>query len=282
MKDFEGKVAVVTGAASGIGLGMATRFAQEGMKVVLADVEQPALDAAVLQLQRAEHQVIGVHADVSDGKSVDALAKAALDAYGAVDVLCNNAGVGGGRGLLWESTMKDWQWVFGVNFWGVLHGIRTFVPIMLSQGEEGHIVNTASLAGLAPGSGIYAVTKHAVVSLTEALNANLRMIQSKIGVSCLCPGFVKTNILNAERNRPTEWSNEGAEAPLNPAEEMFRKYMEDSVAAGMAPEQVGDIVLQGIRDDRFWILTSEQFDTVVQMRMESILSRTNPAPPRLP
>jgi NAD(P)-dependent dehydrogenase (short-subunit alcohol dehydrogenase family) len=282
MKDFEGKVAVVTGAASGIGLGMATRFAQEGMKVVLADVEQPALDAAVLQLQRAEHQVIGVHADVSDGKSVDALAKAALDAYGAVHVLCNNAGVGGGRGLLWESTMKDWQWVFGVNFWGVLHGIRTFVPIMLSQGEEGHIVNTASLAGLAPGSGIYAVTKHAVVSLTEALNANLRMIQSKIGVSCLCPGFVKTNILNAERNRPTEWSNEGAEAPLNPAEEMFRKYMEDSVAAGMAPEQVGDIVLQGIRDDRFWILTSEQFDTVVQMRMESILSRTNPAPPRLP
>jgi NAD(P)-dependent dehydrogenase (short-subunit alcohol dehydrogenase family) len=282
MKDFDGKVAVVTGAASGIGLGMATRFAQEGMKVVLADVEQPALNAAVLQLQQGEHQVIGVRTDVSDEESVRSLAQQTIDAFGKVHVLCNNAGVGGGRGLLWESSMNDWRWVFGVNFWAALHGIRTFVPIMLKQGEEAHIVNTASLAGLAPGSGIYAVTKHAIVSLTEGLNSNLRMIGSKIGVSCLCPGFVQTNILNAQRNRPAELANEGAEAPLNATEEAFRRFMEDSVAAGMAPEQVGDIVLEGIRDERFWILTSNQFDTAIQLRMEGILNRTNPVLPRLP
>lgn len=276
MKEFEGKVAVVTGAASGIGLGLATRFAQEGMKVVLADVEEPALDAAVQQLTQAEHQVIGVRTDVSDPASVGALAKQTIEAFGKVHVLCNNAGVGGGRGLLWESSLKDWQWIFGVNYWGVLHGVRTFLPIMLAQDEEAHVVNTASLAGVTPGAGIYAVTKHAVVSLTEGLYSHLHMIHSKIGVSCLCPGFVQTNILTADRNRPSELQN-AAGPPLNPIEIAIQQFMEQSVAGGISPEQVASIVLDAMSNDQFWILTTNEFDTAIQLRMESILNRTNPA-----
>jgi NAD(P)-dependent dehydrogenase (short-subunit alcohol dehydrogenase family) len=280
MRDFEGKVAVVTGAASGIGLGLATRFAQEGMKVVLADVEEPALDAAVLQLQQAEHQVIGVRTDVSDPAAVEALAQQTIDEFGKVHILCNNAGVGGGRGLLWESSLKDWQWLVGVNFWGVLHGVRTFVPIMLAQGEEGHVVNTASLAGVTAGAGIYGVTKHAVVSLSESLYLHLRMIQAKVGVSALCPGFVRTKILDAARNRPAELQHENEE-PLSEIEEMIRSGMEKAVQGGLPPAQVAEMVLDGVRNERFWILTTREFDEAIRGRMEGILQRSNPEMPQL-
>ena len=275
MKDFEGKVAVVTGAASGIGLGMATRFAQEGMKVVLADVEQPALDAAVETLTQAEHQVIGVNADVSDAGSVEELAKQTIDAFGKVHVLCNNAGVGGGRGLLWESSLKDWQWVFGVNFWGVLHGIRTFVPLMLSHGEEGHVVNTASMAGVTPGSGPYTTTKHAVVSLSEGLYQQLRMTQAKIGASVLCPGWVRTNLLASERNRPAELQDD-AVRPEAPAEAGVRAWVEQQVAAGRPPEEVAGIVVEAIREEQFWITTTDEFDFVIKSRVDNLLARRNP------
>jgi len=280
VQDFEGKVAVVTGAASGIGLGLARRFAQEGMQVVLADVEEPALGAAVLQLQQAEHQVIGVRTDVADPASVEALAKQTIDAFGKVHILCNNAGVGGGRGLLWESTLKDWQWVLGVNFWGVLHGIRTFLPIMLAQEEEGHVVNTASIAGLTVGAGIYGVTKHAVVSLSESLYMHLRMIQSNVNVSALCPGFVRTNISNSARNRPAELENEN-EAPLSAAQERIGAQMEQAIEGGLPPDQVAEIVLQGIRNEQFWILTTHEFDEAIRGRVEGILERRNPEIPRL-
>jgi len=275
VKDFEGKVAVVTGAASGIGLGMATRFAQEGMKVVLADVEQPALDAAVETLTQAEHQVIGVNADVSDAGSVEELAKQTIDAFGKVHVLCNNAGVGGGRGLLWESSLKDWQWVFGVNFWGVLHGIRTFVPLMLSHGEEGHVVNTASMAGVTPGSGPYTTTKHAVVSLSEGLYQQLRMTQAKIGASVLCPGWVRTNLLASERNRPAELQDD-AVRPEAPAEAGVRAWVEQQVAAGRPPEEVAGIVVEAIREEQFWITTTDEFDFVIKSRVDNLLARRNP------
>jgi NAD(P)-dependent dehydrogenase (short-subunit alcohol dehydrogenase family) len=281
MKDVAGKVAVVTGAASGIGLGLATRFAQEGMKVVLADVEEPALDAAVQQLTQAEHQVIGVRTDVSKPESVDELAQKTLDAYGKVHILCNNAGVGGGRGLLWESSLKDWQWIFGVNFWGVLHGVRTFLPIMLKQGEEAHVVNTASLAGITAGAGIYGVTKHAVVSLSESLYIHLRMIQSKIGVSALCPGFVRTNITSADRNRPPELRNEN-EPTLNAIEEMIRTRMRESIAGGIAPEEVAGFVVDAIRNEQFWIITTNEFDGALRSRGEGIVERRNPEMPALP
>ncbi len=174
MRDFAGKVAVVTGAASGIGFGLASRFAEEGMRVVLADVEEPALEAAVTRLRERDFDVVGVLTDVSDADSVQALADKTLAHFGKVHVVCNNAGVGGGFGKIWEASLKDWQWALNVNLWGVIHGVRTFVPIMLEQGEDGHVVNTASIAGLVPGTRVYSVTKHAVVALSEALYHNLR------------------------------------------------------------------------------------------------------------
>jgi NAD(P)-dependent dehydrogenase (short-subunit alcohol dehydrogenase family) len=281
MQDLDGKVAVVTGAASGIGLGLATRFAEEGMKVVLADIEAPALHAAVTTLRQQEHDVLGVLTDVSKPDSVEDLARRALEAYGKVHILCNNAGVGGGRGLAWQASLKDWQWVVGVNFWGVLHGVRTFVPIMLAQAEDGHVVNTASMAGLATGSGVYSVTKHAVVALSESLYVHLKMIQAKVAVSVLCPGFVHTNILAADRNRPVELRNEN-EPPLTGVEEAISARMREAVEGGLPPEEVAGIVLDAIRTKRFWVTTTNDFDEAVRARMEGILERRNPEMPALP
>ena len=215
MRELEGKVAVVTGAASGIGLGLATRFAEEGMKVVLADIEAPALEAAVSTLRRAERDVIGVRTDVSSYESVEALAAKAVETYGKVHVLCNNAGVGGGN-LLWLTTDQDWRWIMGVNLWGVINGIRAFVPGMIAHGEEGHIVNTASLAGITTPTvdAIYAATKHAVVAISEALYFQLHVTGTKLSASVLCPGFVQTNIVDSARNRPQELRNEVGAADL--------------------------------------------------------------------
>ena len=208
MQEFEGKVAVVTGAASGIGFAMAERFAQEGMHVVLADVEAPALEAAVTRLRQAEHDVLAVVTDVSKAESVEALAQRAFETYGNVHILCNNAGVagaGGSSGPVWEKTQHDWQWAFGVNYWGVVNGIQAFVPRMLAAGEEGHVVNTASIAGVTSNVfGIYGVTKYAVVALSEYLYRSLTETGAKIGASVLCPSFVTTNLGSSDRNRPAE------------------------------------------------------------------------------
>jgi NAD(P)-dependent dehydrogenase (short-subunit alcohol dehydrogenase family) len=203
MRDFEGRVAVVTGGASGLGLAMATRFAQEGMKIVLGDVEEPALEAAVARLRQQEFEVHGVVTDVADAASVDNLAREAVDRFGKVHVLCNNAGVGGSRASrVWDATLDDWHWAINVNVWGVIHGIHTFVPLMLAQDEEGHVVNTASMAGLVQGNRVYSVTKHAVVALSEALYDGLLLEGAKVGASVLCPGLYFTNLGTAERNRP--------------------------------------------------------------------------------
>jgi NAD(P)-dependent dehydrogenase (short-subunit alcohol dehydrogenase family) len=275
MQDFEGKVAVVTGAASGIGRALAERFAREGMKVVLADVEEPALETAVRELTQAEHEVIGVPTDVSRADAFEELARRTIDAFGKVHVLCNNAGVGGGRGLMWEMTLNDWEWTFGVNFWGVLHGIRTFVPLMLSHGEEGHVVNTASMAGITPGGGPYGVTKHAVVALSEGLYLNLQLISARIGASVLCPGWVRTNILDSARNRPPELQNPD-EPPLNEFEQMIRASVQESVDGGLPPEEVAGIVVDGIRSDRFWLTTTHEFDDVIRSRTDGIFSGRGP------
>jgi NAD(P)-dependent dehydrogenase (short-subunit alcohol dehydrogenase family) len=277
MREFDGKVAVVTGAASGIGLGLATRFAQERMKVVLADVEEEALEAAVTDLRRQELDVVGVLTDVSNEASVQSLAQQTLDAFGKVHVLCNNAGVAGAGGgpMAWDWTMKDWQWVFGVNFWGVVHGIRAFLPIMIAQDEEGHVVNTASMAGLLPGGGIYGVTKHAVVALSESLYTQLKVTNAKVGVSVLCPGFVHTNISDSERNRPAELS-EATEEPLDATRQAMRDMIRQRIATGMEPMDVAGIVLEAIRSDQFWITTTDEFDAVVRARHDGILARSNP------
>ena len=281
MRDFEGKVAVVTGAASGMGRAFAERFAQEGMKVVLADIEKPALDAAVTELRQQELDVLGVVTNVAEPESVEELARRTLEAFGKVHVVCNNAGVTrqGGQAV-WEYSLKDWQWLMGVNFWGVLHGIRTFVPIMLDQDEEGHVVNTSSIAGLVVGSGAYGATKHAVVSLSESLYTELRARNARIGVSLLCPGLVATRIADAERNRPPELQNEG-ETMSEEARRRIEGSMEWAATDGLPPSRVAEIVLNGIRDDQFYLRTDDKVtkdigDGWVRTRMENILARRNP------
>jgi len=276
MKDFAGKVAVVTGGASGIGRAMSERFAAEGMKVVVADIEQAALDRAVAEMKAKGAEVAGKRTDVSRAEDVEALAKFAADTFGAVHVACNNAGVGMG-GSAWQMTVKDWEWMLGVNLWGVIHGIRTFVPLMLAQGDEGHIVNTASGAGLhtRPFLGMYAATKHAVVALSESMYHELRLTGSKVGVSVLCPAVVNTRIGESERNRPTGLQNEAAvgnPAQMAAMEQAFRA----ALAAGLAPEQVAQAVLDAIREERFYIVTHEETKGRVRAKMEDILEGRNP------
>jgi NAD(P)-dependent dehydrogenase (short-subunit alcohol dehydrogenase family) len=279
MRDFEGKVAVVTGGASGMGLGMATRFAEQGMKVVLADVEEPVLEAAVTRLRQAEHDVIGVVTDVSQESSIEALAEKTLSQYGKVHVLCNNAGVGGGSaGAIWESTIKDWQWTLGVNLWGVIYGIHTFVPIMLAQDEEGHVVNTASMAGLTPSNRPYSISKHGVVSLSEALNEGLRDRGAKLHCSVLCPGVVNTNIMFGGRNRPDELKNDRNAAPTERDLKRSNAVHKYAAEHGLDPLEVGDMVVNAIRDEQFWILTHEEYDDVIRTRVEDILARRDPTP----
>lgn len=290
MRQFEGRVAVVTGAASGIGRAMADRFAAEGMKVVLADVEEEPLEAAVRELRQAERDVIGVRADVRSAAAVDELARQALDAYGAVHIVCNNAGVAAGGGAIvgdremrmWEQPLSDWQWTLDVNLWGVIHGVRTFVPILLENGGEGHIVNTASTAGVTtgPGLAIYGVSKHAVVRLSEALYFQLRELGSPVSASVLCPGGVRTRITGSGRNRPEEYLGDG-HARLSAAEvdERARVWSERIGAQGKDPSEIADAVFAAVRDDRFYILTHDTHEANVRMRMEAILRRENPTLP---
>ena len=277
MREFKDKVAVVTGAASGIGRAMADRFAAEGMKVVLADIEQGALAKAESEMKANGATALAVPIDVSKAADVEALANKTIEAYGAVHVLCNNAGVAVG-GASWERTVKDWQWVLGVNLWGVIHGIRVFVPIMLGQDTECHIVNTASLAGLTsiPLHGVYQVTKHGVVTLSETLHHELAASGAKVKVSVLCPGWVNTRIADSERNRPPELQNEPSEAPRRPEEEAFDKVARQLLAAGLPPDQVADDVLNAIRDEKLYILTHPEANDFVRTRMEDILGGRNP------
>ncbi|HEX5369085.1 MAG TPA: SDR family NAD(P)-dependent oxidoreductase [Dehalococcoidia bacterium] len=279
MDDFEGKVAVVTGGASGIGFAMASRFAQEGMKVVLGDVEEPALEAAVAKLRQQEYDVLGVLTDVAKPESVEHLAQETLDRYGKVHILCNNAGVGGsGASSLWEATLKDWHWAMGVNLWGVIHGVHTFVPIMLAQDEPGHVVNTASMAGLAQGNRVYSVTKHAVVALSEALHDGLRTQNTQVYASVLCPGLTNTQLMFGARNRPDDLRNYPNEGMTPEALERSQQSKRNTEEHGMPPERTAEIVLQAIKDRQFYILTHEDYDDVIRERMDNILARRNPDP----
>ncbi len=277
MKEFRDKVAVVTGAASGIGRGLAERFAAEGMKVVLADIETGALAETEAELRGTGATVLAVKTDVSKAADVEALAKKTIDAFGAVHVVCNNAGVAVG-GLSWERSVADWEWVLGVNLWGVIHGIRVFVPIMLEQGTEGHVVNTASTAGLSTGPGlpIYHATKHAVVALSEVLHHEFAATGAKLRVSVVCPLYVDTRIVDCHRNRPPELQNDVtpvlSRPEVQPAVEAFRQLL----ASGHTPAQIADDVFNAIRDEKFYVISDPRTLDGARTRMEDILAQRNP------
>jgi NAD(P)-dependent dehydrogenase (short-subunit alcohol dehydrogenase family) len=274
MRELEGKCAVVTGAASGIGRAMAEAFANEGMRVVLADIESGALEEAAAALRARGATVLAVPTDVSQAEQVQALADRAVAEFGRVDVVCNNAGVAL-SGTTWDHTLADWQWLLGVNLWGVVHGVRTFVPRMLQQGGEGHIVNTGSVAGLTsnPFMSIYNVSKHAVVTLSETLQKELTLMDTQVRVSVLCPGFVNTRILEAERNRPAALQNAVA-AERHPT---FEEMASAALAAGLSPAQVAAQVVDAVKTERFYILTHPEFAPRVRERMDDILQGRTPA-----
>jgi NAD(P)-dependent dehydrogenase (short-subunit alcohol dehydrogenase family) len=285
MERLEGRVAVVTGGASGIGRAMGERFGHEGMKVVLADVEAPALEATVKELQADGIDVMGLVTDVADYRSVERLRDAVLDAYGAVHVVCNNAGVGAGAaGQMWDHELNDWRWALGVNVWGVIHGIKAFVPAMIAHGEEGHVVNTSSGNGgisPLPSTPIYALSKSSVVTLTESLYAQLRAVDATVSASVLFPGpnVLRTGLFTSWRNRPAEYANPNPPSKPPTTIESFEKAMADAgVELVYTPvEEVAGRVVDAIRADQFWILPpSERSDEQIKTRAQSMLARENP------
>ena len=276
MQEFKDKVAVITGGASGLGLAMARRFAREGMKLALGDVEEEPLRRVEQEFRRAGIPVLAIRTDVSRGHDVERLAEKTLATFGAVHVVCNNAGVGPG-GVVWENTTADWEWVLGVNVWGVIHGVRVFVPIMLRQNTPCHVVNTASVAGLlsVPGMGIYCVSKHAVVTLTECLYHDLAARGAKIGVSLLCPAYVPTGIADSERNRPAMLHN--PPRPRSPEDLEREQMMRHAVESGrISPDDVAQMVFDGIVQDRFYILTHPRIKAAIGTRVQDILEDRNP------
>ncbi|WP_206998433.1 SDR family oxidoreductase [Trinickia mobilis] len=278
MEHFAGKVAVITGAASGFGRAFAAKGAALGMKLVLADVDAKALAEVVDALGAQGAEAIGVPTDVSNGGAVEALARRTLDAFGQAHLLFNNAGVGAG-GFLWESSANDWAWVFGVNVMGVAHGVRVFAPIMLRQNEPAHIVNTASVAGLLspPSMGIYNASKHAVVALTETLFHDLRNAGGLVGCSLLCPAFVPTGIADAERARPAGLRND---APATPSQVLAGRQLHKAVRAGkLSAEEVAELTFDAIRERRFYIVTHPSIMESVRLRHEDIEQLRAPTDP---
>lgn len=278
MDDFSGKVAVVTGAASGIGLALAQRFAGEGMRVVLADVERDALDGAAAKLA-AEHgadTVLAVPTDVRDEAAVDALAAATFERFGTAHIVCNNAGVGVG-GLAWTIPADRWRWIVDVNLMGVAHGIRAFVPRMIEQGE-GHVVNTASAAGILTGPAMapYFATKHAVVALSESLYFDLQLTGGQVGVSVLCPEWVRTRIAESERNRPDDVAEMAALPGAPEGESMMREFVESLVQGGKDPDDIAAMVLDAVRSGRFWILTHDTTLQFAKRRWDALASDGQP------
>lgn len=268
MRELKGRVAVVTGAASGIGLATATRFCQEGMKVVLADIEEPKLGEAVAGLQAEGHQVIGVPVDVSDWTAIQDLAQATMDAFGAVHVLHNNAGVVV-SGPIAELSLADWEWVLGVDLWSVIYGIKAFLPLIRQSGE-GHIVSTASTAGLqsAPSIGPYNVAKFGVVALSETLRMELGAEDSGVSASVLCPGAINTQIVRSKRNRPAESAREHK---ASNAERRFEERSGQLLSErGKDPAEVAELIVQAIVKDEFWIITHPDWKDVLEERVAAM------------
>ncbi len=277
MKELEGRVAVVTGAASGIGRGMVRAFAAEGMRVVASDLETGPLAAVADELRGGGAEVLEVQTDVADADAVEALAAQTYERFGAAHVVCNNAGVLNDNRPTWESSVDEWNWVMGVNFMGVVHGVRCFVPRMLEGGEPGHIVNTASMAGLMAGTtnAIYYASKHGVVSLSECIQNEFRELGAPLGVSVLCPGPVRTEIVDSDRNRP------GA-PPVDEQAREYRRRFRRFLDTGVEPDDVGRLVADSIRAERFYVLTHPNWDSLIRARFEAMLDGKAPAAERWP
>ena len=274
MKMLEGRVAAVTGAASGLGRAMALAFADEGMHAALADVDEPGLKSTLNEVQSRGVRAFAMRVDVSRYQEVESFCSKAIAQFGATHVVCNNAGVSP-LGAVWENTLADWQWILGVNLWGVIHGVRAFVPRLLAQGE-GHVVNTASVAGLIspPGMGAYNVTKHAVVALSESLYHDLRLRGSPVGVSVLCPAYVPTGIADSERNRPRELWNPGKKPSKEEA------LLKKAVASGkLSADDVARAVVAAVKEERFYVLTHPRIKGAIRARMEDILDERAPSNP---
>jgi len=270
-----GKVAVVTGAGSGIGLALSHALAANGCSVVLADVQVDALEHAASAVGKVGVETLAVRTDVSNHEQVEELAQATLDRFGGVHIVCNNAGVVG-AGDPWFGPLEGWEWTMGVNMWGVIHGVRAFLPHLIAGGG-GHIVNTASMAGLYAGlSPVYDATKHAVVALTESLYNTMQAAQLGVGVSCLCPGWVKTDLMDGDRN----WPDRFGEAPQrDPGAELARGFVKRAIDEGMQPAAVADLVVEAIRDDRYWIFPHPEWMDVAMQRFHRIADGLNPDPP---
>ena len=278
MQDFAGKVAVITGAASGIGKALTEKCIAEGMHVVMADIEEAVLEKAAAELQATtNNHVLPIVANVAMEAELRKVRDEVVETLGGVHLLFNNAGVGGG-GNSWHATQKDWDWVFGVNLWSVIYGLRVFVPQMIAQETPCHIVNTASIAGIIGGStnALYSVTKHGVVALTENLSVDLKAEDTNIGCSVLCPGFVNTNIFNSGRNRPADLANREDPQPLTPEDEQRIAMFQEILRQGMQPAEIAEIVFDAIRADRLYILTHDHFDEMIRDRAENMINGTNP------
>ena len=275
MEEFEGKVAVVTGAASGIGRALASAFAAEGMKLVLADIESGPLETAAEELRADGADVFAVTADVAEPADVERIGMAAMDVFGALHVACNNAGVSGG-GLSWEIPLETWKWILDVDLWGVIHGVHTFTPLIIASGG-GHVVNTASMAGLTsnPGMGPYNVAKHGVVTLSETMSIELQMAHPEVGVSVLCPGWVRTRINESERNRP----DVGTAGDLVETDEgllALKDMVNTWIAEGLQPSHVASLVVDAIRNNRFYVLTHPEWQGMISDRVDRMLAGENP------
>ncbi|MFX0027570.1 MAG: SDR family NAD(P)-dependent oxidoreductase [Candidatus Hermodarchaeota archaeon] len=282
MKEFKSKVAVITGAGSGIGLALAERCAKEGMKVVLADIDEKFLRRAMRRMRRLKAEAISVLTDVSQVSNIEELAKRTLETFSAVHLLINNAGIGNTK-YTWNYTLKDWEYQLGVNLWGVIHGVRIFTPIMLKQDEECHIVNVSSMEGLFSGSGpggaIYGVSKHGVISLSETLRTDLDMKRSKIKVSVVCPGFVNTRILFGDTHRPEEYQNLPSEQIEDTRGEDYISKLGVNVEDALeqtkiiSPEEAAQKIFQAVKQDKFYILTHKDdlMKRLVKERFDEIL-----------
>jgi NAD(P)-dependent dehydrogenase (short-subunit alcohol dehydrogenase family) len=278
MRKLKGKVAAVTGAASGLGRSMALAFAGEGMHVALADVDEVSLSSVQDEVLAKGVRAITLKVDVSDARQVEAFRDHTLARLGGVHLVCNNAGVSP-LGAVWEASERDWQWILGVNLWGVIHGVRAFAPALIAQ-DQGHIVNTASVAGLIspPGSGAYNVTKHAVVALSESLLHDLRERKTKVGVSVLCPAYVPTRITESERNRPKGLENTHQE--LSPQALARQAMLKKAVSSGkISADQVAQAVVAAVKAGRFYILTHPRIKGAIRARMEDILEERAPRNP---